>query len=104
MLRVRIGFYGAETWTVQIIDEKHLESFEMWWWRRLEKMSWTDCVKNEVLSRVKEGKNTLHAIKRRKNSGVRHMLSRNCLVNMVLKHRQKRREEEEKDVDIFRIT
>ena len=26
--------YGAETWTVRAIDKKHLESFEMWWWKR----------------------------------------------------------------------
>ena len=33
----------------------YLESFEMWCLKRLEKISWTDCVKNEeVLQRVKE--------------------------------------------------
>jgi hypothetical protein len=33
---------------------KHLESFEMWCWRRMEKISWTDHVRNEeVLLRVK---------------------------------------------------
>jgi hypothetical protein len=24
-----IAFYGAETWTIQIVDQKHLKSFEM---------------------------------------------------------------------------
>jgi hypothetical protein len=34
------------------IDQKYLESFEMWCWRRMEKISWTDRVRNaEVLSR-----------------------------------------------------
>jgi hypothetical protein len=36
--------YGAETWTLQKVDQKFLESFEMWCWRRMEKISWTDRV------------------------------------------------------------
>jgi len=42
-----IGLYGAETWTLRAMDQKHLESFEMWCWRRMEKISWTDHVRNE---------------------------------------------------------
>ena len=30
-------------------DQKYLESFEMWCWRRMEKISWTGHVRNEVL-------------------------------------------------------
>ena len=33
-----IALYGAETWTLRA-DQKHLESFEMWHWRRMEKIS-----------------------------------------------------------------
>jgi hypothetical protein len=34
-------------------DQKHLESFEMWCWRRMEKLSWTDRVRSvAVLQRV----------------------------------------------------
>jgi hypothetical protein len=41
-------------------------NFEMWCWRRMEKTS-TDCVRNEeLLYRVKEDRNILNAIKRRK--------------------------------------
>jgi hypothetical protein len=25
-----VALYGAETWTIRAVDEKHLESFEMW--------------------------------------------------------------------------
>jgi hypothetical protein len=35
-----IALYGAETWTLRTMDQKHLESFEMWCWRRMEKISW----------------------------------------------------------------
>ena len=62
-----IGFYGAETWTLRAVDQKHLESFQMWCWRRMEKISCTDHVSNEeVLVRVKEQRNILHEISKRK--------------------------------------
>ena len=39
----------------QPLDQKHLESFEMWCWRRMEKISWTDHVRNkDVLLSVKD--------------------------------------------------
>jgi hypothetical protein len=48
-----MALYGAETWTLQAVDQKHLESFEIWCWRRIEKISWIDHVSNEeVLLRV----------------------------------------------------
>jgi len=34
-----IALYGAETWKLRAVDQKHLESFEMWCWRRMEKIS-----------------------------------------------------------------
>jgi hypothetical protein len=30
-----IALYGAETGTLRKVDQKYLESFEMWCWRRL---------------------------------------------------------------------
>ena len=30
-----MALYGAETWTLRATDRKHLESFEMWCWRRM---------------------------------------------------------------------
>jgi hypothetical protein len=55
-----IVFYRAETWTLRAVDQKHLVSFGMWCWRRLEKIIWTDHVRNEeVLLRVKEQRNIL---------------------------------------------
>jgi len=46
-------------------DQKYLESFEMWCWRRMEKITWTGRVKNEeLLCNVKEENNSLHEKKR----------------------------------------
>jgi hypothetical protein len=62
-----IALYGAETWTLQAVNQKHLESSEMWCWRRMEEISWTDHVRNEDVSvRVKEQRNILHQILKRK--------------------------------------
>jgi len=32
----RISLYGTGTWTLRPVDQKHLENFEMWCWRRVE--------------------------------------------------------------------
>jgi hypothetical protein len=50
-----IALYGAETWTLQAVDQKHLESFEMWCWRRMEKINWTDQVRNEEVFTWSQG-------------------------------------------------
>jgi len=65
--------------------QKHLESFEMWCWRRMEKISWTDHVRNEdVLLRVKEQRNILHEIRKRKANWIGHILRRNCILQRVI--------------------
>ena len=77
--------YGAETGTVRAVDKKQLESFEMWCWRRMEKISWTDHVRNEeVLLQVSEQRNILHAIRKRKANWIGHILRRNCLLKQVI--------------------
>jgi len=58
----------------------------MWCWRRLEKVTWTDRVRNEeVLQSGKEERNNLCAIKRRKANRIVHILCRNCLLKQVVK-------------------
>jgi hypothetical protein len=80
-----IALYGAETWTLRAVDQKHLESFEMWCWKTMEKNSWTDHVRNEeVLLRVKEQRNILHEISKRKANWIGHILRRNCLLQRVI--------------------
>jgi hypothetical protein len=56
-----------------------------WRWRRVEKISWTDRVRNEeVLQRVKEEMNILQTIKIRKANWVGYILRRNCLLKHVI--------------------
>jgi hypothetical protein len=79
-----IALYGAETWTLRAVDQKQLESFEMWCWKRMEMISWTDSVRYEdVLLRVKEQRNILHEICKLKANWIGHILRRNCLLQRV---------------------
>ena len=80
-----IALHGAETWTLRAVDQKHLESFQMWCWRRTGKIIWTDHVRNEeVLLRVKEQRNILHEINKRKANSIDHVLRKNCLLQRVI--------------------
>jgi len=80
-----VALYGAETLTLRAVDQKQLESFQMWYWRRMEKIHWTDHVRNEeVLLRVKEQRNNIHEISKRKANWIGHILRRNCLLQRVI--------------------
>ena len=72
-----IVFYGAENWTLRKLDQRHLEIFEMWYWRRKERIIWTDNVRSEdILQRDRK--------KRRKANLISHIFSRNCLLKHVI--------------------
>jgi hypothetical protein len=56
----------------------------------MEKISWTDQVrKEEVLLRVKEQRNILHEISKRKANWIGHILRRNCLLQQVIEGERK---------------
>jgi hypothetical protein len=57
----------------------------------LEKISWTDHVRNEVLLRVSEQRNILHEIIKRKANWIGHILRRNCLLKEVIEGKIKGR-------------
>jgi len=51
----------------------------------MEKISWTDHVRNEeVLRKVNEQRNILHEIRKRKANWIGHILRRNCLLKQVI--------------------
>ena len=51
----------------------------------MEKISWTDLVRNEdVLRRVKEQRSILHEIRKRKANWIGRILRRNCLLQRVI--------------------
>ena len=55
------------------MDQKYVESFEMWCWRRVEKITWSDGVRSdEVLHSIKDDRNILHT-------------TRQCTYNVTLR-------------------
>ena len=76
--------FGDEIWTLREVDQKYVESFGMWCWRRMEKISWTDGERNEVLQAAKEERHGLETIKRRKTNWIGHVLHKNCLLKGVI--------------------
>ena len=51
----------------------------------MEKISWTDHVRNEeVLLEVNEQRNILHETNKRKANWIGHILRRNCLIRQVI--------------------
>ena len=95
--------------TLWAADHKHLESFEMWCWR-MEKISWTDHVRNEdVLLRVKEQTNILYEISKRKFHWIGHILRINYLLQRDIEGKIKggievTQEDEEEDIGSYWMT
>jgi hypothetical protein len=108
-----IALYGAKTRTMWKINQKCLESFEMWWWRRMKKISRTDRVINEgVVKRVKKERNIPHTIKTRKATWICHIMRRNWLLRHIAKGKiegktegmRRRRIRRKKLLDAFKKT
>lgn len=67
--------YASETWTISKQDFKKLESFEMWCWRRIKKISYRDRITNEeVLMRVGETRTLISTIEQRRHRWIGHLL------------------------------
>ena len=73
-LKFRKNLVSFYIWSIAFIGVESSESrseipgnFGMWCWRRMQKPSWADHVKNKkVLQTVKEERNNLHIIQRKK--------------------------------------
>ena len=60
------------------MDQKYIENFKLLSWRKMEKKSWTDRVRNEeMLYRVKEERKILNATKIRRSRSIGQILHRN---------------------------
>jgi len=55
-----IMLYGSETWTIGKGEQRRIEAFELWYFRRMLKISWRDNVTDEeVIERIMEKKSPL---------------------------------------------
>lgn len=80
-----VALYGSESWTISERDRKRIEAFEMWCWRRLEKIKWTEKMSNErVLERVKESRQIWKMLVDRRHRWIGHLFRHNeFLVDIV---------------------
>jgi hypothetical protein len=80
-----IALYGCETWTMTQRDRERLQAFEMWCWRRLEKISWTEKKTNEeVLRIVSEKRSLLKVIENRRGKMIGHLLRHDDLIKVII--------------------
>jgi vacuolar-type H+-ATPase catalytic subunit A/Vma1 len=80
-----ISFNSARILTLRKIDQKYLQRFVTWCWRKMQTTSWADRVRNEeVLGRVKEERNIVHAITHMKANWIGHFLRKNYLLEHVI--------------------
>ena len=95
-LRVRLAktlvwpvmMYGSEVWTLRKEDKRRIEAFEMWVWRRMMKVSWTERKTNEeVIGMVRQSRHLLEAILNRKKNWMGHVLRSNGLMLEVMEAR-----------------
>jgi hypothetical protein len=52
--------HGVANWALRKLDEEYLESFEVWCWRRMEKINLADRMREE---KVEEERNIIHTRK-----------------------------------------
>lgn len=67
--------YGSEVWSLKAETLRRLEAFEMWVYRRLLKIPWTDHISNEeVLRRIGKDRDLVVDIKKRKTAYLGHVI------------------------------
>ena len=79
------ALYGAQTWTILKVAQKYLGSFEMLCWRRMERISWTYCMKSEELHTDEEERNIIYTMKQGKDNYICYFFHRSCLLKHDIK-------------------
>ena len=51
-----VVMYGCESWTVKKAERRRIDAFELWYWRRLLRVSWTARRSNQsILKEISPG-------------------------------------------------
>ena len=87
-----VELYGCETWTMRKEEIRRLNAFEMWVWRRMERVSWEDKKTNEeVLCSVGEERSLIDTIRKRKKNWIGHVVRGEGFLKLVLEGRMEGR-------------
>jgi ribosomal 50S subunit-associated protein YjgA (DUF615 family) len=84
--------------------EKQLEATEMWFWRRMLKVPWTEKITNKnILKQVNEKRKTIKELRKKQSRFIGHILRKGKFENIVttgkIKGRMDRRRQWEKMLD-----
>uniref|UniRef100_A0A8D8XEA4 Craniofacial development protein 2 n=1 Tax=Cacopsylla melanoneura TaxID=428564 RepID=A0A8D8XEA4_9HEMI len=80
-----VALYGSETWTIAKAEQNRLMAFEMWCWRKMQKISWIEHMTNEeVLRRAGEQRSFMKSLKKRRAKLIGHILRHNSLLARVI--------------------
>ena len=80
-----IASYGSESWTMKLADKKRIDSFEMWCYRRILRISWTERKTNTwVLEKLRAKKSLRADIITRKLSYFGHITRHQCLQKTIM--------------------
>lgn len=79
--------YGAETWTLKKMHLDKLQAFEMWCYRGMWRIPWTDRITNdEVLNGMRKECEVINSIKKRKLQYLGHVMHgpRHALLQLII--------------------
>ena len=77
--------YGCETWTVSREMEKRLEAMEMWCWRRMLRVSWTERRTNvNILEAIESGRELMAILRKRQMGFLGHVMRAGGLENLAM--------------------
>lgn len=77
--------YGCESWTFTVETRNNIAASEMWFYRRMLRISYKDRVTNdEVLKRIRQERQLLKVIEKRQISFMGHIIRKNELENLAL--------------------
>ena len=83
-----VALYACETWTLRKADVKRLESFEMWCWRKMLKVKWTEMRRNEdILREIGVSRQIVWRIMELQQKWIGHNLRGDGLLKLVLEGR-----------------
>ena len=80
-----IATYGSECWILKTTDKKKINSFELWCYRLLLRINWTDTKSNQyVLGKIGTSERLLTAIVKRKMAFVGHIFRKGDICKDLL--------------------
>jgi len=83
-----MALYGAETWTMTQNHRRNLEEFEMWIWKKMQNICWTQTISNQqVLNSIQEERTLLNSIYQRKHKWLGSILWHDCLLHTMMEDR-----------------